>query len=80
MTLIQQDLYNHIYEAEGCPKHLSEIKMDICQDYQMQGNAEFVPRVIEEELAESWILQCKACENMHGSTSNLLEQPEMILE
>ncbi|NLW12012.1 MAG: hypothetical protein GX028_08370 [Clostridiaceae bacterium] len=73
----------HNYEfAEdvACPTHARELDVDLCEDYQMQGNAEFVPRVIEDELAELWVVQCKVCESMHGNNSDPLRQPEMVLE
>jgi hypothetical protein len=55
------------------------LDVDLCQDYQMQGNAEFVPRLLEEELTERWILQCRICENMNSADSDPFAQPEMNL-
>lgn len=80
MMLMHFDYNDTVNQTAGCPKDFYDMNMDVCQDYQMQGNAEFVPRVIEDELAERWILQCKACESMHGENRNLPAWPEMNLE
>lgn len=72
--------YFEFAEAVACPTHTRELDVDLCEDYQMQGNAEFVPRVIEDELTESWIIQCEVCENMHSKNSDPFKQPEMVLE
>lgn len=67
-------------QEEICPGHFREIEMDLCQDYQMQGNAEFVPRMLEDELEEKWIRQCKVCDGMRGRQQDPFAQPEMNLE
>lgn len=72
--------YFEFAEDVACPTHARELDVDLCEDYQMQGNAEFIPRVIEDELAERWIVQCKICESMHGKDSDPFKQPEMVLE
>ncbi|MDD2375134.1 MAG: hypothetical protein PHE63_03395 [Eubacteriales bacterium] len=63
----------------SCPRDIKGLDVDLCQDYQMQGNAEFVPRLLEEELTERWILQCRICENMNSVDSDPFAQPEMNL-
>ena len=69
-----------LYDIVTCPVVNKDLNVDLCEEYQMMGNAEFVPRVLESELAPLWVKQCESCESMQTLHTDPFAQPEMVLE
>ena len=47
--------------AVFCPVLDKEITIDLCREMQMTGDNEFIPEIIEDELAPERIRQCRFC-------------------